>query len=135
MLRLKFGTVAFKLSAKDQSPDAYRAKNSFRASYWGFRTYKAAFLPALSLNATVPNFNRSIIKYQLPDGTYSYIEENSNSAYANMEMSIRTTSGRVCSNSVKNSSGEDTSTTTCINPVEWISDFIHLSLAGGHRSG
>ena len=41
-----------------------------------------------------------------------------------MEMSIRTTSGRVCSNSVKNSSGEDTSTTTCINPVEWISDFI-----------
>jgi Outer membrane protein len=72
--------------AKDQSPDAYRAKNSFRASYWGFRTYKAAFLPSLSLNATVPNFNRSIIKYQLSDGTYSYIEENSNSAYANMSL-------------------------------------------------
>ncbi|HUX53554.1 MAG TPA: TolC family protein [Williamwhitmania sp.] len=72
--------------AKDQSPDAFRAKNTFRASYWGYRTYKAAFLPALSLNATVPNFNRSIIKYQLPDGTYSYIEENSNSAYADMSL-------------------------------------------------
>jgi len=45
--------------AKDQSPDAYRAKNSFRASYWGFRTYKAAFLPSLSLNATVPNLTEA----------------------------------------------------------------------------
>ncbi len=72
--------------AKDQSPDAFRAKNTFRASYWGYRTYRAAFLPALSLNATVPNFNRRIVKYQLPDGTYSYIEENSNSAYADMSL-------------------------------------------------
>lgn len=66
--------------AKDQSPDAMRAKHSFRASYWEYRTYKADLLPSLSLNATVPEFNRSLKKYQLADGTYSYIEENSSSA-------------------------------------------------------
>ena len=73
--------------AKDQSPDAFRAKHTFRASYWEHRTYKAEFLPSLSLDATIPEFNRSLKKYQLPNGTYSYIEENSSSASANLSLS------------------------------------------------
>ncbi|WP_092440531.1 TolC family protein [Williamwhitmania taraxaci] len=72
--------------AKDQSPDAFRAKHTFRASYWEYRTYKADLLPSLSLDATIPEFNRSLKKYQLSDGTYSYIEENSSSASANLSM-------------------------------------------------
>jgi len=73
--------------AKDQSPDAFKAKHTFRSSYWQYRTYKAEFLPSLSLDATIPEFNRSLKKYQLPNGTYSYIEENSSSASANLSLS------------------------------------------------
>ena len=73
--------------AKDQSPDAFKAKHTYRASYWEYRTYKADLLPSLSLDATIPAFSRSLKKYQLPDGTYSYIEENSSSASANVSLS------------------------------------------------
>ncbi len=70
--------------AKDQSPDAFKAKDAYRASYWEYRTYKAELRPSLSLDATALEFNRSLKKYQLSDGTYSYIEENSNSTSANL---------------------------------------------------
>ncbi len=72
--------------AKDQSPDAMKAKHTFRSSYWEYRTYKAALLPSLSFDATIPEFNRSLKKYQLPDGTYTYIEENSSSASGSLSL-------------------------------------------------
>ncbi|MDK2978492.1 MAG: hypothetical protein PWP52_1206, partial [Bacteroidales bacterium] len=40
--------------AREQSPDAIMAKHRFRASYWEFRTYKADYLPNLSLSTTFP---------------------------------------------------------------------------------
>lgn len=51
--------------AKDQSPDAFKAKDAYRASYWEYRTYKAELRPSLSLDATALEFNRSLKKYQL----------------------------------------------------------------------
>ena len=48
--------------AKKQSPDALMAKQSFRSSYWQFRTFKATYLPNVELSATVPNVYRSITK-------------------------------------------------------------------------
>lgn len=44
--------------AKDQSPDAYNAKHTFRASYWQYRTYVAMFLPSVKLQGTLPNFSK-----------------------------------------------------------------------------
>ena len=40
--------------AKQQSPDALNAKQAFRSSYWEYRSFKATNLPALSLDATIP---------------------------------------------------------------------------------
>ncbi len=45
--------------ASEQSIDAFRNKNMFRASYWEFRYYKADKLPSLSLSATPLNFSKS----------------------------------------------------------------------------
>lgn len=64
--------------ARDYSPQAILAKHQFRAAYWEHRTYKAEYLPSLRLNGTFPDFNRRLVRYQLQDGTYQYIEENSN---------------------------------------------------------
>ena len=36
--------------AQDQSLDAIRTKNTFLSSYWQYRTYKANYLPSLSLS-------------------------------------------------------------------------------------
>ncbi|MBT5527934.1 MAG: hypothetical protein HOA61_15665, partial [Bacteroidetes bacterium] len=46
--------------AQLHSPDALLAKHRFRNSYWQYRTFKATNLPRLSLDATLPDFNRSI---------------------------------------------------------------------------
>lgn len=44
--------------ASQQSLDAFRNENMFRASYWEYRYYKADRLPSLTLNATPLDFNR-----------------------------------------------------------------------------
>ncbi len=46
--------------AKQQSPDALIAKHRFRRSYWQYRSYKASYLPAVSLRGTLPSINKSI---------------------------------------------------------------------------
>ena len=54
--------------ARQQSPDALNAKNQFRTSYWQYRSYRAEYLPALSVGAYLPNFNRTIEQVSLEQG-------------------------------------------------------------------
>ncbi|MFW6095405.1 MAG: TolC family protein, partial [Bacteroidota bacterium] len=46
--------------AREQSLDAMVAKHRFRASYWQHRSFKAKYLPDVSLQAEFPQFNRAI---------------------------------------------------------------------------
>ncbi|MDY0253199.1 MAG: TolC family protein [Tenuifilaceae bacterium] len=87
--------------ARDYSPQAILAKHQFRAAYWEHRTYKAEYLPSITLNGTLPSFNRSLIRYQLEDGTYRYIEENSNTASVGLSLNqnIGVTGGRIFASS------------------------------------
>ncbi|MCD6355187.1 MAG: TolC family protein [Prolixibacteraceae bacterium] len=48
--------------ASQQSLDAFRNKNMYRASYWEYRYFKADRLPDLSLQATPLDYNRSMQK-------------------------------------------------------------------------
>ena len=54
--------------ARTQSPMSVTARHQFRASYWEFRSYKAGYLPNLSMSATLPDLNRSIEKIALEEG-------------------------------------------------------------------
>lgn len=72
--------------AKQQSPDAILAQHRFRGSYWQYRTYRAEFLPSLTLNATLPDFNRSISSITLPDGSDRFIERNTINSIANASL-------------------------------------------------
>lgn len=45
--------------AQSQSPDAIMAKHRYRQSYWGFRSFKADYLPSLNLEATLPDLRVS----------------------------------------------------------------------------
>lgn len=49
-------------TAQENSVEALLAKHRFTSSYWSFRSYKAGYLPSVSLNADLVDFNRSIVK-------------------------------------------------------------------------
>ena len=72
--------------ARDQSLGALVAKHRFRASYWEFRSYKARYLPRITLQSDFPQFSRALKKYQNPDGSYSYVEDNVNTSTLDLTM-------------------------------------------------
>ena len=48
--------------ASDSSLQAYSSRNQYQASYWAFRTYKAARLPSLTLSTTPLQYYRDIVR-------------------------------------------------------------------------
>lgn len=60
--------------AQERSPDAMIARHRFRRSYWEYRSFKAGYLPNLRMEATLPNFNRTIDAIIQSDGSETYRE-------------------------------------------------------------
>ena len=70
--KLTFDEV-IKLS-EEQSPNALIAKHRFRSSYWEYRSYRAQFLPSLTLSGTTPDFSNGLAKvYDSNSDQYIYI--------------------------------------------------------------
>jgi len=72
--------------AQQQSPDAQIAKHRFRRSYWEYRSFKAGYLPNLKLDATLPNFARSIDPITQADGSEIYQERQLARYSANLSL-------------------------------------------------
>ena len=51
--------------ANENSLEALLAKHRFTGSYWSYRSYKANYLPSVSLEADLIDLNRSIVKDQV----------------------------------------------------------------------
>lgn len=75
--------------AQDKSPDAMMARHRFRRSYWEYRSFKAGYLPNLRLDATLPNFTRSIDAVIQSDGTETYLERTLARYSANLSLNQR----------------------------------------------
>jgi outer membrane protein TolC len=75
--------------AKTQSPSALLAKNKFNNNYWEYRIFRTATLPTLSLDATLPNYLRSIRKITLPNGADSFTESSFSNYDATLSISKR----------------------------------------------
>ncbi|MFA8436267.1 MAG: TolC family protein [Marinifilaceae bacterium] len=73
--------------AKDQSLDSYVARNKYIGSYWQYRTYKADYLPSISLDATLPDLNRSIVRQLQDDGTDKFVSQKTLSNYGGLSIS------------------------------------------------
>ena len=52
--------------AQESSPQARQAKVSFESAWYNYRSYKAEYLPSLSLSSN-PSLNRSTSSVTLPD--------------------------------------------------------------------
>ena len=86
--------------ATENSLEALLAKHRFTSSYWSFRSYKANYLPSLSLDADVLDLNRRIVKDQVyEDGDWIpvYGETKSLSSTLNMQLiqMVPFTGGRI----------------------------------------
>lgn len=62
------------------------ARHRFKRSYWEYRSFKAGYLPQLSLSATLPNFNRTIDAITQDDGTETYLERTLARYSANLSL-------------------------------------------------
>ncbi len=74
--------------AKDQSPDALNSKQTFRASFWEYKSFKATKLPLLSLDATLPQFQRTISQQtDINTGQQVFVPQQYISSNANLSIS------------------------------------------------
>jgi outer membrane protein TolC len=74
--------------ATDSSLQAFSAKNLYQASYWAFRSFKAARLPSLSLSLTPLQYYRDITRrYDSENNMDIYREQQS--LYSSGNLSIR----------------------------------------------
>lgn len=83
--------------AQEKSPDAMIGRHRFKRSYWEYRSFKAGYLPNLSLDATLPNFNRTIDPITQGDGSETYRERTLARYSANVSLTqkIGLTGGEV----------------------------------------
>lgn len=58
------------------SVDAVVARNEYKSSYWGYRTYKAELLPEVTLNTTLPYYSKSYNSFQNSDGSYTFVSND-----------------------------------------------------------
>lgn len=75
--------------ATAHSPRAAMARHTFRASYWSFRSYKANYLPSLTIESSPFNLNRSFESITQDDGSDTFVERSSVSNTGSLEVTQR----------------------------------------------
>lgn len=70
--------------AQSNSPAAEIARLEFEAARWDFRSYKAQYLPSISLDGNAPGLERAINSIDQDDGTVAYVSRNQLSSDLNL---------------------------------------------------
>ena len=74
--------------AKNQSPDALNSKQSFRASFWAYKSFKATNLPLLAIDATPAQYQRKISQQtDFNTGQQVFVPQQYVSSDANLSLS------------------------------------------------
>ena len=61
--------------AQEQSSEAQAARHQLEAAEWSYRSYRANYLPAVTLSSS-PNLNRQLNSITQPDGTNLFLQQN-----------------------------------------------------------
>jgi outer membrane protein TolC len=75
--------------AQSQSPDALTSRQTFRSSFWEYKSFRASYLPSMAASANLPEFRRDFNQYQNPDGSYSYLQQQYLSVNGDLSVSQR----------------------------------------------
>jgi outer membrane protein TolC len=120
-MKLTFDDVIY--LAREQSPMGLMAQHTFNGDYWRYRTHRASFLPNLSLNATIPDLNRSLERLtRTEDGRDVFVERKLINSSVNLELNqnIGFTGGTIFMNSALqriDNLGENAGTSYLSTPV------------------
>lgn len=90
--------------AQRQSVDAAVALNELKTAYWEYRTHVADQLPEINFKGTIPSYSKQYTRYQQPDGTYAFVQDNnlSMSGAISIDQNIALTGGKISLNSSLN---------------------------------
>ncbi|MDR7132151.1 outer membrane protein TolC [Algoriphagus sp. 4150] len=90
--------------AKDNSPEALRAKNRRENNYWQYRLFKSNYNPQLRLTGTIPQYSQEFNNVTQPDGSIVPIQVNQNvmDLGLGLEQVIGVTGGTVSVNTSTN---------------------------------
>ena len=72
--------------AQMQSPAYLRSKTTYENNYWRYQNFRAGMLPELRAFGTVPNYNRSIERITLPDGTDVFVDRSLTTSAATLSL-------------------------------------------------
>lgn len=73
--------------AQDSSLEAFIMENNLIASYWQYKNYQAAKLPAIGLNTLPFTFNRNISQqFDITDNSFRYFETQNLNSYLQLSM-------------------------------------------------
>jgi outer membrane protein TolC len=83
--------------SKSRSIESKQAITTRETKYWQYRTYRSNYQPQLSLNGTLPGFNKTFTEVQQPDGTilFQSVHNNNSSLNLSFSQSISATGGTV----------------------------------------
>ncbi|MFI5157163.1 MAG: TolC family protein, partial [Chitinophagales bacterium] len=83
--------------AKGQSIAARQANTVKQTKYWQWRTYRSNYQPQLSLNGTLPGYNKTFSQVVQPDGTILFqpIHNDNSSLSLQFSQSISATGGTI----------------------------------------
>lgn len=83
--------------AKSKSIAARQAATTRETKYWEYRTFKSNYQPQLSLDGTLPGYNKTFIEVQQPDGTIQFQSIHNNNSSLNLSFSqgIAATGGTI----------------------------------------
>lgn len=87
--------------AKEKSIAALRAETEKENKYWQWRTFKSNYMPQLSLNGVLPDFNRKVKAVEQNDGTIDFVNvfNNNSSLTLSLSQAIGATGGTITANS------------------------------------
>jgi outer membrane protein TolC len=80
-----------------QSAVAKQAVTNRETSYWQYRSFRADYKPLLAVNGVLPDYSRTILAVQQPDGTtgFRYVRINTSNVGATLTQGIGLTGGKV----------------------------------------
>lgn len=73
--------------AKQQSPSYQQAVTQLENRTWQYQTYKSNYLPQLKLNATLPDYTKSINPVVQPSGTIEFRKQHLATTYTELALS------------------------------------------------
>ncbi len=87
--------------ARSQSPYAKRAETTKENKYWQYRVFKSDYVPQLSLNGNLPNYQKSVTAVTQEDGTTAFrkVDQANTDLSLSLSQSIAATGAKLTVNS------------------------------------